>query len=77
VLVTVDPADADAVGARAKAAGVPVERLGSTGGETLEIADVGTLDLPQLRAAWESTLPALFDGGMRPGPVAQLGDGAL
>jgi phosphoribosylformylglycinamidine synthase len=61
VLVTVDPADADAVGARAKAAGVPVERLGATGGETLEIADVGTLDLTQLRAAWEGTLPALFD----------------
>ncbi len=62
VLVTVDPADVDAVGARAKAAGVPVERLGSTGGGALEIADVGTLDLPQLRAAWEGTLPALFDG---------------
>jgi phosphoribosylformylglycinamidine synthase len=61
VLVTVDPADVDAVGARAKAAGVPVELLGSTGGETLEIADVGTLDLPQLRTAWEGTLPALFD----------------
>lgn len=61
VLVTVDPADADAVGARAKAAGVPVERLGATGGERLEIADVGTLDLTQLRAAWESTLPALFE----------------
>ncbi|MBL8926958.1 MAG: phosphoribosylformylglycinamidine synthase subunit PurL [Pseudonocardia sp.] len=61
VLVTVDPADADAVGARAKAAGVPVERLGATGGGTLEIADVGTLDLTQLRAAWESTLPALFE----------------
>ena len=45
VLVTVDPADVDAVGARAKAAGVPAERLGSTGGATLEIADVGTLDL--------------------------------
>jgi hypothetical protein len=40
---------------------VPVELLGSTGGETLEIADVGTLDLPQLRTAWEGTLPALFD----------------
>ena len=61
VLVTVDPADVDVVGARAKAAGVPVERLGSTGGEALEIADVGPLDLTQLRAAWEGTLPGLFE----------------
>ena len=62
VLVTVDPADADAVGARAKAAGVPVERLGSTGGETLEIADVGTLDL---------TAVARGLGGHPAGPVRQ------
>ena len=59
--MTVDPADADAVAARAKAAGVPVERLGSTGGGALEIADVGALDLPQLRAAWEGTLRGLFE----------------
>jgi len=65
----VDPADVDVVGARAKAAGVPVERLGTTGGAALEIADVGLLDLPQLRAAWEGTLPGLFDGGARPAVV--------
>jgi phosphoribosylformylglycinamidine synthase len=61
VLVTVDPADADAFAARATAAGVPVERLGSTGGAALEIADVGVLDLAELRAAWEGTLPAIFE----------------
>jgi phosphoribosylformylglycinamidine synthase len=60
VLVTVDPADVDAVAARAKAAGVPAERLGTTGGAALDIADVGALDLAQLREAWEGTLPAIF-----------------
>ena len=39
---------------------MPVERLGTTGGAALEIADVGALDLDELRAAWEGTLPALF-----------------
>jgi phosphoribosylformylglycinamidine synthase len=61
VLVTVGPADADAFAARATAAGVPVDRLGSTGGSALEIADVGALDLAELRAAWEGTLPAIFE----------------
>ncbi len=61
VLVTVDPADADAVDARAQQAGVPVELLGTTGGPALDIATVGVLDLDELRAAWEHTLPALFD----------------
>jgi phosphoribosylformylglycinamidine synthase len=61
VLVTVDPADADAVIARARAAGVPVEQLGTTGGPALEIADVGPLDLAELRLAWESTLPGIFE----------------
>jgi hypothetical protein len=64
--VTVDPAEADAFVARARAAGVPVERLGSTGGTALAIADVGELPLADLRTAWEGTLPALFSA---PSPV--------
>jgi phosphoribosylformylglycinamidine synthase II len=60
VLVTVDPADADAFVARARAAGVPVEQLGTTGGAALAIGDVGELPLADLRTAWEGTLPALF-----------------
>jgi phosphoribosylformylglycinamidine synthase II len=60
VLVTVDPADVDTFAAQAKAAGVPVERLGTTGGAALDVADVGALDLAQLREAWEGTLPAIF-----------------
>jgi len=61
VLVTVDPADAEAFEARTSAAGVPIERLGTTGGTALEITDVGELDLDELRAAWKGTLPALFE----------------
>ena len=62
VLVSVAPTDADAVLDQARAAGVPAERLGSTGGAALTIADVGELGLDELRAAWEGTLPALFGG---------------
>jgi phosphoribosylformylglycinamidine synthase len=61
VLVTLAPDDADVLAARARAAGVPVERLGTTGGAALAIADVGELELDELRAAWEGTLPAVFD----------------
>jgi phosphoribosylformylglycinamidine synthase subunit PurL len=61
VLVTLAPADVDGFAARAEAAGVPVERLGTTGGTALDIADVGVLDLDELRTAWAGTLPAIFD----------------
>jgi phosphoribosylformylglycinamidine synthase subunit PurL len=61
VLVTVEAGHADAFAERARQAGVPVERLGTTGGAALALADVGELDLAELRAAWEGTLPALFD----------------
>jgi phosphoribosylformylglycinamidine synthase len=60
VLAAVDPAHADAVTARAAEAGVPLRRLGTTGGASLEIAGLPPLALDELRLAWESTLPALF-----------------
>ncbi len=60
VLVTVAPADADALLARAAAAGVPARALGTTGGSELSITGVPALALDELRAAWEATLPALF-----------------
>jgi phosphoribosylformylglycinamidine synthase len=61
VLVTVDAAEADACLSRAAEAGLTAERLGTTGGPVLAIGDVGELGLDELRAAWEGTLPALFD----------------
>ena len=44
--------------------GLPTTRLGETGGDALEVLGVLSVDLPELRAAHESTLPALF------GPLA-------
>jgi phosphoribosylformylglycinamidine synthase subunit PurL len=61
VLVTVDAAEADAFLSRAAEAGLPAERLGTTGGPVLAIGDVGEMGLDELREAWEGTLPALFD----------------
>ena len=46
--------------------GVPAVELGTTGGEALVVSSVGggaLLELPlaELRTAWSTTLPALFD----------------
>ncbi|MDN5919197.1 MAG: phosphoribosylformylglycinamidine synthase subunit PurL [Pseudonocardia sp.] len=60
VLVTVPADGAEAFTARATAAGVPLTRLGETGGDVLRIAGVGDLTLDELRTAWEGTLPGRF-----------------
>jgi phosphoribosylformylglycinamidine synthase len=44
----------------AAAAGVPVARLGRTGGETLTVEGLFTVPLAELRSVHEATLPALF-----------------
>ena len=46
--------------ARASSYGVPVTRLGTTGGETLAVQGIPAVGLDELRAAHEGTLPALF-----------------
>ena len=46
--------------ARAASYGVPVTRLGTTGGETLAVQGVLTVGVDELRTAHEATLPALF-----------------
>jgi phosphoribosylformylglycinamidine synthase len=46
------------------ARGLPCTRIGVTDGATLEVQDVLTVDLDELRVAHESTLPRLF------GPLA-------
>lgn len=61
VLVTVAPERAGELLRRAAAAEVPAQELGSTGGAALVIDGVSALPLDELRAAWEGTLPALFD----------------
>ena len=56
-LVTVDPADEQ----RLVDSGYPCTRLGVVGGEALVLGGVLDLPLSDLRAAYEATLPALFD----------------
>ncbi|MCW2571447.1 MAG: purL [Frankiales bacterium] len=46
------------------ARGLPVSRLGATGGDRLDVPELFTVPLTELRAAYEGTLPALF------GPLA-------
>ncbi|MGH3567137.1 MAG: phosphoribosylformylglycinamidine synthase subunit PurL [Pseudonocardia sp.] len=65
VLVAVAPDLADAVLVRAATMGVAALRLGVTGGDALEIDGLPALPVSELRTAWEATLPALFDPGVR------------
>ncbi|MGH4013569.1 MAG: AIR synthase-related protein, partial [Pseudonocardiaceae bacterium] len=61
VLLTVPTAHAARLAALCAAQGVPVTRLGEViASPVLEIADVATLPLDELRPAWEGTLPTLF-----------------
>ena len=55
------PADRlDALLAAASSYGVPVTRLGTTGGESLAVQGVLEVGLDELRTAHEGTLPGLF-----------------
>jgi phosphoribosylformylglycinamidine synthase len=56
----VTTADAEAVKASARWAGVEVTTLGTTGGDALVLDGLLELPLAELRAAWTATLPALF-----------------
>jgi phosphoribosylformylglycinamidine synthase II len=56
--------DADAVARRAEAAGVPVVRLGTTGGRALAVAGERVLPLDALRQRFEHWLPAYMAGSL-------------
>ncbi|MGO4256636.1 phosphoribosylformylglycinamidine synthase subunit PurL [Marmoricola sp. RAF53] len=58
VLVTVDAGDVDALTALAGRHGVPAARIGTTGGDAVEVAGQFTLPLSEIRTAWSATLPA-------------------
>jgi phosphoribosylformylglycinamidine synthase len=60
-LVTVT--DADAVIERARVAGVPVLRLGTTGGTSLTVGGTDAISVDGLRTAHEAWLPAVMAGG--------------
>ncbi|MGH3788987.1 MAG: phosphoribosylformylglycinamidine synthase subunit PurL [Pseudonocardiaceae bacterium] len=62
VLLSVSGANADRVAQLCSDHGVPVTRLGEVHVvPTLEIVNIATFGLEELRTAWQSTLPALFD----------------
>jgi phosphoribosylformylglycinamidine synthase len=59
-IVSVDPADEEALVRLATEHGVPVARLGETGGPRALVE--GLLDIPvdELREAWETAIPRLL-----------------
>ncbi len=61
MVVAVDPTTADALVARARAAGVPAQRLGTAGGERLVAAGPSgqafAVDLAAATHAWRDALP--------------------
>jgi phosphoribosylformylglycinamidine synthase subunit PurL len=59
-VVTCSDASVDRVLELAAEAGVPVARLGRTGGDALAVDGLFDVPLEELRAAHEGTLPALF-----------------
>jgi phosphoribosylformylglycinamidine synthase len=57
VVVAVDPATADALVERARAADVPAQRLGTAGGERLVAAGAFDVSLADATHAWRDALP--------------------
>uniref|UniRef100_UPI0037838812 AIR synthase-related protein n=1 Tax=Methylocella sp. TaxID=1978226 RepID=UPI0037838812 len=61
-VVAVAAAAADAGGSGARAAGVPLLRLGETGGTALTLGDAQSIVLAELKAAFEGWLPTFMAG---------------
>jgi phosphoribosylformylglycinamidine synthase len=59
-VLTVPGKDAEGVVAKAKAAGVPVVRLGETGGERLDLGRHGAVDIATLKSTHEAFFPRLM-----------------
>ena len=62
-VVTIKPEQADALAARAKAAGVPIRRIGLTHGNALTLPGERAILLDALRERHEGWLPAYMAGG--------------
>jgi phosphoribosylformylglycinamidine synthase len=58
VVLAVDPAGADALVERARAANVPAQRLGTAGGDRLEAEGAFSVALVDATHAWRDALPA-------------------
>ena len=61
-VLTCRPENAERVIALADAADVPAMRIGATGGDSLNIADVLAISVSELRRAHEAWLPCYMDG---------------
>jgi phosphoribosylformylglycinamidine (FGAM) synthase-like enzyme len=59
-VVTVRLEDVQRLTALAADHGVPLERLGATGGDVLAVDGVLEVSLGELRQAWTATLPAML-----------------
>jgi phosphoribosylformylglycinamidine synthase len=62
-VMTVRASDADAVMARARAASVPAQRLGMTGGDALTLPGESPILVASLRESFEGWFPAYMAGG--------------
>ena len=60
-VVTVSPSDEERFVATCQEGGVPVTRLGTVGGSSVVVDGLFSISLDELRTAWSSTLPSLFD----------------
>jgi phosphoribosylformylglycinamidine synthase len=62
-VLTVTAGNADKVIAGAKASGVPIVKLGETGGGALTVAGAGTISVTDLKSAHEAFFPNLMKAG--------------
>ncbi|HTR14892.1 MAG TPA: phosphoribosylformylglycinamidine synthase subunit PurL [Roseiarcus sp.] len=65
-VLTAKPAETIAIAAEAERAGVPLTRIGATGGESLVLGASAPLNLARLSEAHESWLPNYMTGGAPP-----------
>ena len=63
-VVTVRPGDAERIAGRARAAGVPVRTLGTTGSDALTLPGERPILVAKLREAFEGWLPSYMAGGV-------------
>jgi phosphoribosylformylglycinamidine synthase subunit PurL len=59
-VLTAPPAESGGIAEEAKRLGVPLSRIGATGGQTLKLGDAGPVALAAVREAYENWLPAFM-----------------
>jgi phosphoribosylformylglycinamidine synthase len=71
-VVSLAPAGWDALEALARAAGVPLIRLGAVGGDRLEIQGAMSVPVVELATAWREGIPRVLRPHGAPEPLAAL-----